>query len=151
MLTNNLQLLFDRDLNKLINEIELYENEERLWQVQEGISNCAGNLALHITGNLKHFIGAVLDNTGYERNREAEFASKNIAANELVKGLEETKSIIHQCLSKLTNDDLEKLYPINVFGHEMTTGFFLVHLLAHLSYHLGQVNYHRRLVPVQAI
>ncbi|HCX22935.1 MAG TPA: DinB superfamily protein, partial [Cytophagales bacterium] len=70
--------LFTRDLNRLIKELEQYPNEEQLWVVTEGINNSAGTLTLHLIGNLNHFFGAILGNTGYIRNREAEFSDRNI-------------------------------------------------------------------------
>ena len=58
MLRKVLAELYERDLDKLRTEIASYENEPDLWKTDEGISNSAGNLCLHLTGNLKHFFGA---------------------------------------------------------------------------------------------
>ena len=74
---------FERDMLKLKEEISLYKDETNLWKVENTISNSAGNLCLHLIGNLKHFIGATLGNTGYVRQRELEFSSKNIPRSEL--------------------------------------------------------------------
>ncbi len=41
---------------------------------------------------------------------------------------------------------LEAEYPILVFDHKTSTEYLLVHLTGHLNYHLGQINYHRRLI-----
>ena len=126
-------------------EISLYKTESDLWIIQEGISNSGGNLCLHLVGNLKHFIGKTLGNIAYERQREKEFADKNIPSAVLIQSIDETIAAVTQTLGYLSEDDLNKLYPINVFGYEMTTEYFLLHLSGHLSYHLGQINYHRRL------
>ena len=146
MLTDNLILLFNRDLDKLTEEVKLYEDEKTLWVIKEVITNSAGNLVLHLLGNLKHFVGGVLSGTGYIRNREAEFSSKDIPAEKLIAGILQTKEVISQYLKNVTKEDMEKVYPLQVFGYEMTTGFFMVHLYGHLAYHLGQISYHRRLI-----
>ena len=146
MLNNNLIELFERDLNKLKNEISSYKDEKHLWLVEESISNSGGNLCLHLLGNLNHFIGAILGNSGYIRQREKEFTIKDIPRTELISGIDNVIELIKQVIGKLNDSDLEKVYPENVFQKEMTTGFFLISLLAHLNYHLGQINYHRRLL-----
>ena len=68
-----LSSFFRKDLSKLIGEIDLYKNETDLWKIKDGISNSGGNLTLHLIGNLNHFIGATLGNTGYVRERDKEF------------------------------------------------------------------------------
>ncbi len=146
MLIETLISIFDRDLTKLKTEIELFEDETSIWTIEKNIANSAGNLCLHLTGNLLAFIGAQLGNTGYVRNRDLEFSAKDIPKAELVKQIEETMIVIHQTLNKLTEDDLNKDYPVVVFAEKMTIGYFLVHLATHLGYHLGQINYHRRLL-----
>ena len=146
MVKESLIEIFERDLNKLITEINLYHDNNSLWVIKEGISNSAGNLCLHLTGNLNHFIGAVLGNSGYIREREKEFSSKNIARKDLISGIENTITVIKNSLTDLPSADLEKNFPVEVFGKPLTTGFLLLHLTTHLTYHLGQINYHRRLL-----
>ncbi|MGH2666265.1 DinB family protein [Flavobacterium sp.] len=146
MLIETLQQLFDRDLNKLKSEIESYQNEKSLWVIDKNIANSAGNLCLHLIGNLNWFIGATFGKTGYVRNRELEFSQKDVPQSELIQRIEETILVVRQGLDALTEEDLKTDYPIVVFEYKTTTTFFLVHLTAHLSYHLGQINYHRRLL-----
>ncbi|MEP6675254.1 MAG: DinB family protein [Ferruginibacter sp.] len=138
--------IFERDLNKLITEINAYTNETNIWAIRPGISNSAGNLCLHLVGNLNHFIGATLDNNGYVRNRDAEFALKNIPRSELVSSLEKTIAIVKAGLENQTAASLQEIFPLEPFGKKMITEFMLVHLTTHLSYHLGQINYHRRMI-----
>lgn len=138
--------LLERDLSKLKQEISTYQSEKTLWAIDGDIKNSAGNLCLHLCGNLQHFIGTVLGKTQYIRNREAEFSSKGISKELLIKEIETTILSVHQTLPKLEPSALEQNYPIEVLGKPMTTGFFLIHLAGHLNYHLGQVNYHRRLL-----
>ena len=145
MVTEILSQLYQRDLDKLKIEIGQYASEEQLWTVSEGITNSGGNLALHLVGNLKHFIGGVLGKSGYIRDRDAEFASKNVSKEDLIIAIDETSEVVTSTLAKLTADHLAAVYPIDVFGHPMTTEAFLIHLITHLNYHLGQINYHRRL------
>ncbi|PYS87470.1 MAG: DinB superfamily protein [Acidobacteria bacterium] len=146
MLRKILTELYERDLNKLRDEIAQYASEEDLWKTSDGISNSAGNLCLHLTGNLKHFFGAIIGNSGYVRDRNAEFTNKNISRSEMLADIDATRNVVLQTLAGMTEEDLGKVYPIEVFGQPMTTGYFVTHLATHFNYHLGQINYHRRLV-----
>jgi DinB superfamily len=138
--------LFESQLDKLCSEIALYPDEKMLWYTPKGISNSGGNLCMHLIGNLNHFIGAVLGKTGYVRQRDAEFELKDVPVKELQTQIDATKKIVSKVINKLSEDDFDAIYPINVFGNDMTTTYFLIHLTGHLNYHLGQINYHRRLV-----
>ena len=146
MLRKVLAELYERDLEKLKTEIQGYASESELWKTSEGITNSAGNLCLHMCGNLKHFFGAVLANSGYVRDRDAEFANKDVSKAELIADIDATRNIVLSTLAELTEEDFDKPYPLEVFGEPMTTGYFLTHLATHFNYHLGQVNYHRRLL-----
>jgi Protein of unknown function (DUF1572) len=99
-----------------------------------------------LMGNLRTYIGKNLGNVPYIRNREAEFSSKNIPKETILFMIEETKSIVLKTLESLNIKQLEAIYEENVLGYEMTTQYFLIHLYGHLNYHLGQINYHRRLL-----
>ncbi|OXA76601.1 Protein of unknown function [Flavobacterium aquidurense] len=146
MLTETLKSLFNRDLNKLKLEIESYPNESQIWSIDKSISNSAGNLCLHLIGNINNFIGTELGKTGYVRNRPLEFSLKDVPRSEIITKIDETIVVVNNTLDSLTEADLQAIYPQIVFEKEMTTEFFLVHLATHLAYHLGQINYHRRLI-----
>ena len=146
MLTNTLIKLFTRDLEALKREINSYSDEQGLWFAPEGISNSAGNLCLHLVGNLNHFIGAAIGGTGYIRKRDLEFSLKNVPRSELIRQVDDTITVVSSSLEKLSIDDLQNEYKHRVFESPMTTEYFLVHLTMHLAYHLGQINYHRRLL-----
>lgn len=146
MLIETLKSLFDRDLTKLKLEIESYQNETQIWAIDKNISNSAGNLCLHLIGNINTYIGGEIGKTGYIRNRELEFSLKDIPKAELIQKIEDTILVVQKAFDTLTPSDLDAIYPLVVFEKEMTTGFFLVHLSIHLAYHLGQINYHRRLL-----
>lgn len=146
MLIETLKILFNRDLNKLKFEIESYEYENQIWAVNHDISNSGGNLCLHLIGNINTYIGAEIGKTGYIRNRPLEFSLKDIPKSELIQKIEDTILMVNNALDRLTEANLTAIYPQIVFEKEMTTGFFLVHLATHLGYHLGQINYHRRLL-----
>ena len=146
MIIETLKILFNRDLERLKFEIESYEFEKQIWAVDKNISNSAGNLCLHLVGNLNTYLGAEIAKTGYVRDRPLEFSLKNIPKSELISKIENTILIVNNALDSLNEEDLKKTYPQIVFEKEMTTGFFLVHLATHLGYHLGQINYHRRLL-----
>jgi len=142
--------LFARDLARLKDEILKYPNEASLWIVDGDISNSGGNLCMHLAGNLQHFIGTVLGKSGYVRNREAEFASKNVKRDKLIAEIDRTIDVVGKTLSAMKDDDLHREFPMEVLGGTNQTGFMLIHFHSHLNYHLGQINYHRRLVAVEA-
>ena len=146
MITPVLITLFERDLNKLTEEISLYPDDSSLWVVKEGIKNSGGNLCLHLTGSLQHFIGNVLGDSGYIRNRDAEFTLKNISKHKLLNEIENTKVAVKDALEQTSKNELAKNFPLPLNGETVTTEFFLLHMLAHLNYHMGQINYHRRLL-----
>lgn len=143
---NDLTKLFTRDLNLLCREIEAYKKEENLWKVSGEISNSTGNLALHLCGNLKHFIGARLGNTGYVRERDKEFSTKDISRDELLREIREVEGLVISTLQSLDDEELDQNFEIPGWHEKVTTGFWLIHLTTHLNYHLGQINYHRRLL-----
>ena len=146
MLKETLPGLFERELNKLKEDLNLYKDESTIWQLRGTISNSAGNLCLHLIGNLEHFIGATLGRTGYIRKREEEFALKNIPRIEMLNSIDHVIDVINTTLSELHESDFNKKFPLEKHGEIETTEFMMLHLLAHLNYHLGQINYHRRLI-----
>lgn len=146
MLIKSLKLLFERDLEKLKQEVESYSSEEKLWVVDKNISNSGGNLCLHLLGNLNTYIGTGIGNTGYIRQRELEFSQKNIARSLLLESIEETKKMIQSTLNSITEEKLQEIYPKEIRDEGDTVFHFLIHLESHLNYHLGQINYHRRLL-----
>jgi len=143
---NSLQKLYSRDLNKLKDEIQLYRDERNLWKVEPNILNSGGNLCLHLIGNLNTYIGNGLANIKYVRNRTNEFSLKNVPKSELIEKVEETHSIVEKGLLKLSEDELNKEFPIVIWDKPTRMDFTLIHLHSHLNYHLGQINYHRRLI-----
>ena len=143
---NELIKIYDRDIQRLRKEIELFNEDSNLWRTVGHVKNPAGNLCLHLVGNLNTYIGKNLGYTNYVRDRDAEFNSRNVSKQELLDKVEETREAVISTMKKLNNEDVDKKYVEDVFGYEMTNGFFLIHLAAHLSYHLGQVNYIRRIL-----
>ena len=138
--------LFERDLSKLSQEIESYSREENLWLVTGEITNSAGNLCLHLVGNLSHFIGKGIGGFDYRRDRDFEFAGKGVQRKELLERIEQAKRMLVASLEGLDESMLSQDYPVEVFGYKMTHNYFLIHLFGHFSYHLGQINYHRRIL-----
>jgi uncharacterized damage-inducible protein DinB len=146
MIKETIEQLLIRDINKLKQEITAYEDETLLWKTVEGIGNSAGNLCLHLIGNLNTYIGATLGNTGYVRNRELEFSSKDIPREWMMENIDQVLVNIKDTFERISDEMLQQLYPSEVLGYPMTTLYFLLHLQAHLNYHLGQINYHRRIL-----
>ena len=146
MLQKHLSQMLIRDLGALRREIEAYPDELALWAQPPGVPNSAGTLTLHLVGNLQHFIGAVLGETGYVRNREAEFASRNVPRATLLGLIDDTVNAIRRTLETLDPGRLSAQFPLPVGPVVLRTDDFLVHLATHLTYHLGQLDYHRRFV-----
>lgn len=145
-ITSDLGSLFGRDLAKLIKQIEAFPTDEALWQTLPGVMNAAGNLALHIEGNLREFVGRQLGNLPYERKRELEFSSKGASRAELSKRLAELRQTIPSVIEELSAEQMEMEYPEVVLGAATSTREFLIHLYGHLNWHLGQVDYLRRIL-----
>ena len=138
--------LFTRDLEKLKKEISLYSNQESFWLTDCEITNSGGNLCLHLIGNLKTYIGHGLGKLEYERDREFEFGGKDVSKEQLIIAIDETIHFVNTGLSSLSETDLEKDFPIVIWENKTSMIFTLMHLHSHLNYHLGQINYHRRML-----
>ena len=143
---SEINLIITRDLNRLHEEIRGFQQEENLWRVSGHIANSAGNLCLHLVGNLNTYIGANLGGSGYVRNREAEFSLRDLSKTHLLDQVTQVRDTVAHTLEQLTEEQLHHPYPEQVLGYEMSTGFFLMHLLGHMNYHLGQINYLRRVL-----
>jgi hypothetical protein len=146
MVIDTLKTLFDRDLQKLRMELELYKLESNIWRIERNISNSAGNLCLHLIGNLNTYIGGQIGKTNYVRNRDLEFSLKDIPRTELLSRIDATIQVVNESLSKLTAEELLEEFPLLVLAERTSTEYILIHLATHLAYHLGQINYHRRLL-----
>jgi uncharacterized damage-inducible protein DinB len=145
-LIDTLKALFTRDLNRLKSEIQSYKDEDKIWHIEQSITNSGGNLCLHIIGNLNTYIGAQIGKTDYIRNRDLEFTDKNVPRAVLISKIEGTLQTVNNALDLLNDTDLKNEHPFLVFETKTSTEFILIHLTTHLSYHLGQINYHRRLL-----
>lgn len=140
------QELFDRDLGRLENEVKSFQRETNLWIIPPGVLNSAGNLAVHLCGNLRHFVCHEMGGFEYQRDREREFSVKNLPRETILNEIQTCRNQVRMSLEGLEEDLLEEKYPIEHFGKPMTYGFFLTHLYGHLNYHLGQLNYLRRMI-----
>jgi uncharacterized damage-inducible protein DinB len=146
VLCNAVASVLDRDLAALRREVEAYPDEADLWRLLPGIANSAGTLALHLAGNLQHFIGRHLGETSYVRDRPAEFARRNVPRAELLREIEAARTAVRMGMSRLTAEQLTGEYPEMIGKVRVTTGEYLVHLTTHFTFHLGQLDYHRRVV-----
>src|SRR5436190_1493988 len=137
----SLEQILLRDLDRLQKELNQYSSEESIWKLSGDIKNSAGTLCLHLCGNLQHYIGVGLGKSSYVRNRDNEFAARNIDRRLLLEEIEKTKEAVRSALQKADPAILETEYPLPVFDYKMTVQYFMLHLAAHFEYHLGQVNY----------
>lgn len=147
---DDLRAVMVRDLRALAREVSLYPSDDALWRTMPGIANSGGTLALHLAGNVQHFIGAVLGGSGYVRDREAEFASRGIARATVVAEVERAISALEQALDAMPAARMAEPFPIEMGGKRLVTSRMLTHLAVHLTYHLGQIDYHRRMVAPES-
>jgi hypothetical protein len=146
LLTSAIGSILERDLDALRREVEAFPGEPELWMKVPGISNSAGTLALHLAGNLQHFFGAQLGETGYVRNRPAEFSRRDLPRADLLREIEAAREAVRAGLKRLTPAQLTAEYPETIAGSRVATGEYLLHLATHFAYHLGQIDYLRRMV-----
>jgi hypothetical protein len=135
-----------RELQTLIKEIEAFPSDDSVWHTRRGVTNSAGNLALHICGNLQDFVGRVLGGTPYVRNRELEFGQREGTRASIVAELRKTIDVIKATLPEVSEETMAADYPMQLAGNTLNTAAFLVHLAAHLAFHLGQAGYLRRII-----
>jgi hypothetical protein len=150
MIGDNLRRVIVRDLETLLDEICAYPDEKDLWACPPGVANSTGTLALHMAGNLRHYIGAQLGGIAFVRDRDAEFADRGASREDLKQKIMGAIDAVDGTLRRLDDHTLEGEYPLEVGGVRLPTGLFLIHLATHLAFHLGQVDYHRRIVLGQA-
>lgn len=143
-LADDLLPLFRRDLRGFAREVALFPDDAALWRSLPGLANSAGNLALHVAGNLQHFLGAVLGGTGFVRQREAEFARREGTRAEVATELEAALAAVEAGLGALTDADLARPFPVPMGGDRLPARRVLLHLATHLAFHLGQAGYLRR-------
>ena len=146
MFSGWLMEILENELNKLKQEINFYKDEKDLWIIKGEISNSAGNLCLHLLGNLNHFIGHLVGGTGYQRDRENEFSEKDVPRAELNNRIDAVIEVIKKSLPKINDSDMNKTFPDKMGGKIREYGYTLIHITNHFDYHLGQINYHRRLI-----
>jgi uncharacterized damage-inducible protein DinB len=139
-----------RELKSLHGQLGSYDTEERVWELPDGVRNSAGTLCLHLCGNLQHFISAQLGGTGYVRDRDAEFSRRGVPRAELSELITECAAAVDQTLAGLEESRLQAEYPMSFAGGSLRVHTFLLHLVSHLAYHLGQIDMHRRLTCRQA-
>lgn len=137
--------LFRRDITRLLQELTSFPDDGTLWRTLPGVSNSAGNLALHLEGNLREFVGRQLGGVDYHRQRDVEFTSTGLSIDDLVTKMTKVKELIPSVVSRLSRSELEATYPEEVLGKRLSTQEFLIHLYGHLNYHLGQIDYLRRI------
>jgi hypothetical protein len=144
--TNDLASLFSRDLTRLKQQIEAFPNDEALWQTLPGVINPAGNLALHIEGNLREYVGRQLGQLPYTRKRELEFSLRGMSRHEVGSRIEKLSRSIPAVIRELSSEQMEMEYPEVVLEVATSTQEFLIHLYGHLNWHLGQIAYLRRIL-----
>jgi Protein of unknown function (DUF1572) len=145
-LLGDLKVLYLREIATLERELDLYPDDTSVWKELPGLPNPAGNLMLHLAGSLQHFFGATLGKTLYQRNREAEFTKRNVPRSDLKQELSKARQGVIAAFDNLTEDSLRQVFPVHFADAPFSTRLTLLQFLSHLAYHLGQIDYHRRVV-----
>ena len=138
--------IISRELKTIERELNAYQNDEQVWALPAGLPNSGGTLALHAAGNLRHFIGTVLGGGTYVRDRDAEFSRRGVSRAELIEGLKEAEKAVRDTLTSIDPSRFSEPYPLPVLNRRVNTGEYLTHLATHLAYHVGQLDFHRRVV-----
>ena len=145
-LTSDLATIISRDLRSFEQELELFADDASIWQTMPGVTNSAGNLALHLSGNLQHFVGATIGQTGYVRNRPVEFGTNSGTRADVIAELQKAGAVVRAVLPTITDAQLEGRFPGQMGPVELPMRIALVQLAAHVAFHLGQAGYLRRML-----
>lgn len=134
-----------RELDRLADEIRALPDDEALWRRRGQQGNAPGTLALHLVGNLSHYIGANLGRTGYVRDRPAEFEDRTASRQEILDRIAVCRETVTPVLDRLTDEELGEVYPGDTPVHMegITSRGYLIHTIWHLGWHLGQMYYQR--------
>jgi Protein of unknown function (DUF664) len=149
MLAAILRTMITRELRAVKRELEAYPDDASVWRPVPGMPNSGGTLALHLAGNIRHFFGAVLGRDGYTRDRDSEFARRDVSRRDLIAGIDAAVASVERTLLG-DGATLDGPYPEPIAKRFVHSSYFAIHLAAHLAYHLGQIDYHRRAVTGDA-
>ena len=142
--------LISRELGAMKRELDAYPDEAAVWKALPGLPNSGGTLALHVAGNLQHFLGSILMHDGYVRTRDLEFSRRDVSRAELKAGLDAAIASAERTMRALPDAAVQAAYPEPIRERTVSTDLWLLHLSTHLAYHLGQIDYHRRAVTGDA-
>ena len=149
---NEMSALFRRDIGKVAQQVRAFPNDDLLWKLLPGVTNSAGNLALHLEGNLREYIGRRMGGVAYTRERPLEFSTSGLTAAEVASRLEAVQQLVPPIVAGRSDAALDEIFPEKIGGTEVTARQFLIHTHSHLNYHLGQIDYLRRILTAgQAI
>jgi len=146
LLVEAVTAILDRDLRALARQVEAYPDDAALWRTPDGAPNSAGTLVVHLAGNIQHYLGAHLAGTAFVRDRPGEFSARDVPRAALLRQIEAAQAAVRSAAKRSGDRALDEDFPEIVGGMRVATGEYLIHLVSHFAYHLGQVDYHRRLV-----
>lgn len=145
-LADDLAALFQRDLTRVLQQVHAFAGQDAFWECAPGIANSSGNLVLHLEGNLREYVGRVLGNLPYRRVRDEEFGLKSVPLDAMIGRVEDVRRMAPEIIRQLSDAQLQGIFPGSPLGSPMSTQQFLIHLSGHLQYHLGQIDYQRRVL-----
>jgi uncharacterized damage-inducible protein DinB len=131
--------LYDEALPRILTCLDQLSNEQIWWRPNES-SNSIGNLILHLSGNVRQWIGSGLGSLPDHRKRQIEFDERRpIDKERLVSDLLSNMAIAKSIISEVTTADLLKKRAVQTFQETGVT--ILIHVTEHFSYHTGQIAY----------
>jgi len=146
-LASSQQLLAKQNLPRIVECLQQL-SEEEIWWRPNPASNSAGNLVLHLCGNVRQWIISGLGGVEDARDRDREFAERGpIPRQGLVTQLRRTVQDACRVLAKLSDDSLSRKYRIQ--GYHVTGLDAVYHVAEHFGYHTGQIIYITKLKRAQ--
>src|SRR5262245_21490531 len=126
-------------LPRLVACLEMMPDEDVWWRPNEQ-SNSAGNLVLHLCGNVRQWVSASIGGVKFQRNRALEFATRDpIPKVELIERIRAAVKEVDAVLETLPANRLLVHYMIQSYNPSGLQAIY--HIVEHFSYHLGQILY----------
>jgi uncharacterized damage-inducible protein DinB len=138
-LASSQRLLAKQSLPRIVKCLQQL-SEEEIWWRPNSASNSAGNLVLHLCGNVRQWIISGLGGEEDKRERDREFAEQRpIPRQVLATRLRRTVRDACRVLERLSEDSLSRKYEIQ--GFHVTGLDAAFHVTEHFGYHTGQIIY----------
>ncbi len=128
-------------INQCLNAL----TEDEIWHRENQNTNSAGNLVLHLCGNIRQYIVSGVGGAADIRVRHVEFdTSRKESKSALINILNQTLSESNTVVQSLSPDKFGDSVTIQGFNHTRLSA--IIHVIEHLSYHTGQITYYTKYI-----